>query len=264
MTGPAATSLRIERLHTLDQFEYCVEIQSSTWNYSPHELFPRRAFLLAEKLGGHVLGAFDGDAMVAFNLAYPGHRHGHSYLHSQMLAVLPPYRNSGTGRALKLAQRQIALADGFDLIEWTFDPLEIKNAFFNLHRLGAVSRRYVRDFYGPSSSPLQGGLPTDRLYAEWWIGTDHVERAIQGEPSQTASPQRVVDLPAEIYAWKADNDARAMQAQQRVRDELESAFAHGLVAADYDRRPNGDGSYHLIRGSSAACVSGTWSNPFEA
>lgn len=237
--------LQTERLRSLDQFERCVEIQRTTWSYSPHELFPRRAFLLAEKLGGHVLGALDGDAIVAFNLAYPGYREGRAYLHSQMLAVLPEYRNSGVGRALKLAQREIALADGFDLIEWTYDPLEIKNAFFNLHRLGAVSRRYVRDFYGPSSSPLQGGLPTDRLYAEWWIRSEHVQRALNAQ--HTSSVEQTIAVPADIYAWKAHGDARAAATQVCVRDQLQAAFAAGLAAVDYHRAKDGTGSFLLER-----------------
>ena len=244
MNEPQTGSLRIERLRTLEHFERCVAIQSETWNYSPHELFPRRAFLLAEKLGGHVLGAFDRETVVAFNVAYPGYRDGHAYLHSQMLAVLPAYRNSGVGRALKLAQRQIALADGFDLIEWTFDPLEIKNAFLNLHRLGAISRRYVRDFYGPSSSPLQGGLPTDRLYAEWWIRSAHVQAALDGTASQHVSQQAAV-VPAEVYAWKSQADPRAAEVQIDLRDRLENAFASGLAALDYLRLADGSGTYQL-------------------
>src|SRR6202012_2433270 len=100
------------------------------------------------------------------------------YLHSHMLAVLPEYRNAGLGRRLKLAQRDDALSRGFDLMEWTFDPLEIKNAYFNLERLGAIARRYNVNQYGITSSPLQGGLPTDRLVAEWWLKSKRVEQLL--------------------------------------------------------------------------------------
>ncbi len=251
MTEPHAQAFRIERLRNLEQFERCVEIQRATWGYSPQELFPRRVFLLADKLGGHVLGAFDGATIVAFNIAYPGYRDGHAYLHSQMLAVLPPYRNSGLGRALKLAQRDIALTDGFELIEWTYDPLEIKNAFFNLHRLGAISRRYVRDFYGPSSSPLQGGLPTDRLYAEWWIRSEHVGRALHpSSAKETNAVTMTIEVPHEIYKWKADGDPRAAATQDRVRAALEQAFGAGLVAVNYCRLEDGTGNF-LLQGAPA-------------
>ncbi len=243
-------ALRIERLTESGEFDACVRLQEETWQYSAGELFPRRAFLLAEKLGGHVLGAFDdagGDGeMVAFNVAYPGYREGMSYLHSQMLAVRPAYRNSGVGRALKLRQRDIALLQGIALIEWTYDPLEIKNAFFNLERLGAVSRRYVRDFYGPSSSPLQGGLPTDRLYAEWWVASERVRRVLAGTYAE-GKPEFAVEVPGEIYRWKQEGDARAAAVQVRVREEMEAAFARGLVATGYVRLEDGAGRYVLRR-----------------
>src|SRR5512146_2460491 len=99
----------------------------------------------------------------------------HSYLHSHMMGVRESYRNAGLGRRVKLFQREDALARGFELIEWTFDPLEIKNAFLNLERLGAIARRYYVNQYGIFSSPLQGGLPTDRLGAEWWLKSKRVE-----------------------------------------------------------------------------------------
>ena len=238
------TGLRLARLTTNEEFDECVQLQADTWQYSAGELFPRRAFLLAERLGGHVLGAFDGSTMVAFNVAYPGYRDGMGYLHSQMLAVLPAYRNAGAGRALKLLQREIALQQGIELIEWTYDPLEIKNAFFNIERLGVLSRRYVRDFYGPSSSPLQGGLPTDRLYAEWWVRSERVVDVL----AQRTRAVTVVDSVAvsgEIYTWKAARDLRAVETQARVRSELEKAFANGLAATGYERAKDGGGRYLL-------------------
>ena len=243
------TALRLERLTADADYDACVRLQQQTWQYSAGELFPRRAFLLAERLGGHVLGAFDGDNLVAFNVAYPGYRDGMSYLHSQMLAVLPAYRNAGVGRALKLMQRETAIKQGIELIEWTYDPLEIKNAFFNLERLGAISRRYVRDFYGPSSSPLQGGLPTDRLYAEWWVRSERVARTLaEGRPP--AATIETVEVPAEIYRWKEHGDPHATEAQSRVREALERAFAEKLIATGYTRQSSGAGAYLLTAGFS--------------
>lgn len=161
--------IEIRSITKLEHFERCVVLQLEVWGYSDGDLIPRRVFMVAQRIGGQVLGAFDGDTVVGFAMSLPGYRKGHSYLHSHMLAVLPEYRNAGLGRRLKLAQRDDAIARGIDLMEWTFDPLEIKNAHLNIARLGAIVRRYQADFYGPSSSPLQGGLPTDRLYAEWWL-----------------------------------------------------------------------------------------------
>ena len=112
--------------------------------------------MVGEKIGGHVLGAYDGSTLVAFAFGLPGVRDGHAYIHSHMLAVKETLRNTGLGREMKLFQRELAMSEGYDLIEWTFDPLEIKNAYFNLEKLGAVVRRYVVNQYGITSSPLAG------------------------------------------------------------------------------------------------------------
>ncbi len=148
----------IRKCHNLDEISACVNLQKEVWNFADAELVPLRMFVVAEKIGGQVIGAFDDGKMVAFALSVPGSRGGHSYLHSQMLAVRSEYRNAGLGRQIKLFQREDALARGFELIEWTFDPLEIKNAYLNIERLGAIARRYHVNQYGITSSPLQGGL----------------------------------------------------------------------------------------------------------
>jgi predicted GNAT superfamily acetyltransferase len=238
------SDLRVARLTEFSDFDACVELQQKTWQYSAGELLPRRVFFLAEKLGGHVIGAYDGASLVGFNLGLPAQRNGVGYIHSQMLAVLPEYRNTGVGRRMKLLQRDIALAQGIRVIEWTYDPLEIKNSFFNLSRLGAISRRYHPDFYGASSSPLQGGLPTDRLYAEWWIDSDHVKAVLRAEPT-TESILKTVSVPAQIYAWKAEGDRRALEVQTNNRALLQEHFSDGLAIVGYARESDGSGTFLL-------------------
>jgi predicted GNAT superfamily acetyltransferase len=247
-----ATDILIAPAKALVDFERCVEIQLAVWGYSDGDLIPRRVFIVANSIGGQVIGAFHRDEMVGFAMALPGYRDGKPYLHSHMLAVLPEYRNYGLGRRLKLAQRDDALARGFDRMEWTFDPLEIKNAHLNIVRLGAIARRYLRDYYGPSTSPLQGGLPTDRLVAEWWLRSTRVRRTL-GEISageretQPAATGERVDVPNLIAGWKRNPDQRnlAESLQTRNRIALESAFARGLAITDYERSPEGDGCYLL-------------------
>jgi predicted GNAT superfamily acetyltransferase len=240
--------IKIGPLTTLEQFDSCVAIQIEVWNYSDGDLIPRRVFLVAQRIGGQVLGAFDGERIIGFAMALPGYRNGHPYLHSHMLAVLPGYRNAGLGRTLKLAQREDAIARGFDLMEWTYDPLEIKNAHLNIARLGAISRRYKADFYGPSSSPLQGGLPTDRLYAEWWLKSPRVTKILGGEPPAIEVVERVT-VPHTIYEWKQDPEKRllAQQVQTANREALQGAFDRGLSVIGYERDPEGNGSFLLGR-----------------
>jgi predicted GNAT superfamily acetyltransferase len=242
----AGTRIHIESLTELEQFDRCVELQLAVWNYSEGDLIPRRMFLIASRIGGQVLGAFDGSHIVGFAMGLPAYRNGHAYLHSHMVGVLAEYRNAGIGRQLKLAQREDALARGFELMEWTFDPLEIKNAHLNISKLGAISRRYKRDFYGPSSSPLQGGLPTDRVYAEWWLRSDRVTRVLAGEAPVIEATEQV-EVPAEIYDWKASTTERdaAREVQSRNADALESAFARGLSVLGYERTAKGDGRFLL-------------------
>src|SRR5207248_5975947 len=136
--------------------------------------------------------------VVGFGLSIPGYRDGRSYLHSHMLAVRQNYRNAGLGRRIKLFQRDDALARGFGLIEWTFDPLEIKNAYLNIERLGAIARRYNINQYGASFSPLQGGLPTDRLVAEWWLRSKRVEALLGSGKLPPFEVEETVTVPEEI------------------------------------------------------------------
>lgn len=248
MSAHLHSNIQIRSLSSLEHFERCVVLQLEVWGYSDGDLIPRRVFQVAQRIGGQVLGAFDGDTIVGFAMSLPGYRDGHAYLHSHMLAVLPEYRNTGLGRRLKLAQREDAIARGFDLMEWTFDPLEIKNAYLNINRLGAIVRRYHADFYGPSSSPLQGGLPTDRLYAEWWLKSPRVISLLRGEPQPTQITERVT-VPQAIYQWKQDAQQRtlAQSIQTRNREALEAAFHRGLAVIGYERDTEGNGCFLLGR-----------------
>lgn len=240
------TAVEIRTLSELSEFDLCVEIETAVWGYDPADMIPRRMFLLASRIGGQVMGAFAGGTMAGFAMALPGYRHGHPYLHSHMVGVLPEFRNLGLGRKLKLAQREDALARGFELMEWTFDPLEIKNAHLNIARLGAIVRRYKRNFYGPSSSPLQGGLPTDRVYAEWWLRSKRVCSVLAGEQPEFEVLEQV-SVPGQIYEWKASEayraDARRIQANNA--SHLEDAFARGHSVLGYQRNSTGDGSFLL-------------------
>src|SRR5258706_10770186 len=187
--NPTVTGrITIRKCETLEEMQACFALQKEVWNFSDADLVPVRLFVVANKIGGQVVGAFDGEELVGFALALPGNRNGHSYLHSQMLAVRQKYRNAGLGRQLKLSQRKDALARGFDLMEWTFDPLEIKNAYLNIEKLGAIARRYNANQYGITTSPLQGGLPTDRLAAEWWLKSRRVGEGVNDGPKTSITP----------------------------------------------------------------------------
>jgi predicted GNAT superfamily acetyltransferase len=233
----------------LDELRTCVALQKEIWNFADSELVPLRMFVVAEKVGGQVLGAFEGSEMVGFALSVPGARSGHIYLHSHMLAVRKEFRNSGLGRRLKLLQREEALARGIELIEWTFDPLEIKNAYLNIEKLGAISRRYNINQYGITSSPLQGGLPSDRLIAEWWLKSKRVESLLATGHFSAFERELTIEVPAQIYEWKAaaETRGRAQQVQDRNREDFWRAFDRDLAVLGYERDPTGNGTFLLGR-----------------
>jgi predicted GNAT superfamily acetyltransferase len=242
-----STEVAIRRCTTTEEFKACVQLQKQVWNFADIDLIPVRLFVVADKIGGQVLGGFVGTELVGFVMAIPGTRNGHPYLHSHMLAVSEGYRNQGLGRRLKLAQREDALARGFELIEWTFDPLEIKNAFLNIVRLGAIARRYTLNQYGVSSSPLQGGLPTDRLVAEWWVKSKRVSAVLNGGATPKFRSELSINVPAQIYEWKASESlrSRAKQVQSENRELFLDAFDRGLSVLGYERDAGGNGTFLL-------------------
>jgi predicted GNAT superfamily acetyltransferase len=239
----------IRTCNGLDELRACVALQKEVWNFTDAELVPLRMFVVAEKVGGQVMGAFAGDEMVGFALSVPGTRSGKVYLHSHMLAVRADHRNGGLGRRLKFFQREEALSRGIDLIEWTFDPLEIKNAYLNIERLGAIARRYNLNQYGITSSPLQGGLPSDRLIAEWWLRSKRVETLLAGGKNPPFTTEEVIEVPAQIYEWKAAAETRdrARDVQERNRDQFLRHFAEGFAVLGYERDADGNGKFLLGR-----------------
>ncbi len=230
-------SIEIRPLTAHADLVEAVRLQKEIWGFQEIELLPVRLFVVATKVGGQVFGAFDDGRMIAFLLAIPGVKPGgKSYLHSHMMGVMPEYRDKGIGRRLKETQKVEALARGIRLIEWTFDPLELKNAFFNIERLGAVVRRYVLNQYGTTSSHLHGGLPTDRCIAEWHIAG----------PRPIAEIEAEIEIPNAIAELRKSDPAQARDIQKRASDQFLEYFQRGLTVVKFDRREQ-SGAYLLGR-----------------
>jgi predicted GNAT superfamily acetyltransferase len=229
-------SIQIRKLTEHREFVEAVALQKTIWGFAEIDLLPVRLFVVASKIGGQAFGAYDGNKMVAFCLAIPGLKaNGASYLHSHMLGVLEGYRDLGLGRRLKLAQRDDAIAQGISLIEWTFDPLELKNAFFNLERLGAVVRRFVFNQYGTTSSALHGGLPTDRAIAEWYVAGPRVNALLAGQPLPRPEIAERIAVPADIGEIKRRDPSRAREIQASVSEQFDRHLAAGLAAIALER-----------------------------
>jgi len=240
-------ALEVRPLTAREHFDDAVQLQQEIWGFEPLELIPVRLFAVATKIGGQAFGAYDGDRMVGFCLAFPGIKPGPtSYIHSQMLGVRKEYRNAGVGRILKLRQREDGISRGIQLMEWTFDPLEIKNAYFNIERLGCVIKRYLVNVYGTTTSHLHGGLPTDRCVPEWWFKSPRVEAILAGTKDRRPETEARIAVPAAIETLRKTDSAAAREIQARVTEQFQKYFADGLAVVGFERSADA-GTYLLGR-----------------
>ncbi len=246
-------SYEIRACRTLEELAACIELQKTVWGYSDRELYPLRLFRNLTQIGGHVLGAFSSPGgLVGFVASTPAWRGRRRYYYSLSLGVLPEHVNRGLGRSLKLAQRRAALRAGIQLIEWTFDPLRAKNAFFNVLRLGVIARRYLPDYYGDVESRLQQGLPSDRLVAEWWLESMRVKRALSGRSPRPENTKPVAEvlIPNDIESVAQTQPGLARAQQAAVSKQLRKLFARKLAITGFAR--DGAETCYLLDHVSAA------------
>lgn len=250
MSAPAKSSrVEVRHCHGLEEWQRCAELEKAVWGFD--ECVPLALYVVAAEAGGQVLGAFLESELVGFTMAVAGlHTEGGKlvpFLHSHMTAVLGQYRDRGIGRQLKLFQRQDALSRGIRLVEWTFDPLEMRNAYFNLMRLGAVARRYLPNCYGITSSPLHCAMPTDRLVAEWWLDSPRVVRVLEGRRKSEVGgqrPEKTILVPGRMEEWRRHDRAKAVAEQARIAGEFQKWFAQGYAATGVENTR--DGATYLL------------------
>jgi predicted GNAT superfamily acetyltransferase len=253
----SASQVEIRPCHGLEEFEACAALEKLIWESPDIEVVPAALFAVTPETGGQVLGAFDRDRLIGFVLAFGACREGapgrppQAYLHSHMTAVLPEYRDLGIGRNLKLFQRQEALSRGIDLVEWTFDPLELRNAYFNLVRLGAIVRRFIPNLYGITASPLHSYMPTDRFVAEWWLSSPRVEAIVAGRaPEKPFAGMEKIDVPSNISDIKLADREEAVCIQTRVREQAQHWFARGYAVTGIER--HGELTRYILQHSSGS------------
>ena len=283
MPGPAIQGVQIRLAESNEDFEACERMSHSVWGAAKRNVVPRELLKTIQLNCGIVQGAFEGDRIVGFVFGFLGIKDGQLRLCSHQLGVEPAWRGRGLGIALKRAQREEALKRGLELITWTFDPLEARNAYINLHRLGAIARLYDRDHYGMMEDALNAGLPTDRLEAEWWIrqpergaetemaGDGTAVDAVRAAPVAVAAavkgqsvvmlsvgpdgrpergnlaaadvPVARIQAPQDFQALKRRSLELAREWRMESRAAFEAALAVGLVATDFER----EGWYVLTR-----------------
>jgi predicted GNAT superfamily acetyltransferase len=260
------------------EYREAESLQKEVWEFEDREIIPSNELITAQRNGGLVLGAFKGSRLIGFCFGMTGYKDGKVYHCSRMLAVLPDYRDRGVGLMLKLAQRRFVLKAGLDLIKWTFDPLQSKNGYFNLRKLGVVVREYVVNLYGESTSKFNLGFQTDRFVPEWWIKTDHVKERIKGrlkddpkrlllskdifianlakvdkrgillpEPQKASSlkPMIGIEIPADIDSLKERFPWVAKLWREKTRKLFLYYFSRGYLLCDFARK--GDRSFYILR-----------------
>jgi len=238
------------------------DLQARAWEMEPRGIVPGALMGIIASGGGILLAAYDrdhGDRPVGFVLGLLARRDGRLYHASHMLATDPAYQGRGIGVALKRRQREVALAQGLDLMTWTFDPLIARNAHLNLHKLGAISHIYYEDYYGPMDDRFNGGLPTDRLLVEWRLNgpvpsvplsvpaastpilsADGGKPVLRLERTPVGAPLSVW-IPEDSTAIKERDPAAALDWRLALRRALSWAFAHGYIVRDFSA-----GAYVLL------------------
>jgi predicted GNAT superfamily acetyltransferase len=201
--------MNIREIERRDELQAVEALQKEVWACSDLDVVPAVHMIAARAVGAILIGAFDATELIGFVYGFPGFEGEHRVIHSDMLAVRESWRDRGVGRALKLAQRDAALARGIDRITWTFDPLQTRNAFLNFEKLGVTADRYLPDFYGHTSSPLHAS-GTDRLWVTWHL---------RGRPPHGEEAERI-----------------AVSSREEMRHAFERAFAAGLIAIGFDPR----------------------------
>jgi predicted GNAT superfamily acetyltransferase len=236
--------IQIRECTTIEEFDSCVALQSEAFGLPDLEISPRRHLIVSRQAGGWTLAAFVADRMIGFVHHLAAVRPNNEiYGYSHMMAVARDYQNKGIGARLKWAQREKALSEGRTLIKWTWDPMQSRNAHFNLNRLGVTVDTYIDNFYGTDyfADPTQAeedrpGLQSDRLVARWDLNSPRVvalgselTHAIEGKPVAS------VAIPAEWSAFINRDTQKAREVQARVRSEFKKLFAEGLVCAALER-----------------------------
>ncbi len=243
----------IRLLTSLEEFIRCVDLQRRLWGCPERELVPSEMFVVAGMVGGHTLGAFAGNELVGFDLASPGLRDGTVFLCSHLTAVEPRWEERSLRRQLKLAQRERALADGFDLIEWTFDPLKLLEARTYIAELGAVGRQFLRDLYGRRSCPPSGDLRSDSLEVEWHLRDPRLASRLR-QPVEASLAVRRIHVPATIDRLRREDPTSAEAAQARLSRQFEDSFRQGYTVTGFELGE--DGGTYLLEGPTQGTSAG--------
>lgn len=259
----------IRTLETIDELEELRRLESIIWSES--ESIPSSQTITAIKNGGMALGAFLEDVLIGFQYSFPGYDGKKVYLCSHTLGIHPEYQKLGIGEKLKLVQKEEALKKGYDLITWTYDPLETVNGYLNLHKLGARCSIYVENCYGEMQDNLNQGMPSDRFTVEWWIKEENPARPAQYKvgnmlikPDRDSNGNLVpaeidlkkdaaddylfIPVPSDVQSMKKNDPELALSWRNGTREVFSHYFHKGWTAIDLFRSEiESDLCYYVLK-----------------
>jgi predicted GNAT superfamily acetyltransferase len=252
----------IRDIDSFDEMREVEALQKDVWQFSDLDVVPRTILLPTKEVGGVLIGAYDGSALVGFVYGFPGYENGEATHHSHMLAVRPEYRNLNLGFKLKLAQRDRVLNQGIKQITWTFDPLQSRNAYFNFGKLGVIAASYRVDFYGATTSSFLHQAGTDRLWVTWLIDSERVRERLENEnrsavssagviqllrvgvdlrPQSTTSSdlwnqdELAIEIPANVDALQKEKSDSVVEWRKATRSAFSEAMTRGYVVQEFYR-----------------------------
>lgn len=236
-TASESSEILIRDIESAAEMRAVEELQKEVWGIPDLDVVPATHLIAAKAAGGVLLGAFDGNTLVGFVYGFVAQEDGRIAHHSHMLAVKPEYRNFNLGYKLKVAQRDEVLAQGIDLITWTFDPLQSLNAYFNFTKLGVIADRYVINFYGEEAASFLHQTGTDRFWVKWLLTTDRVvQRLLTPKPVfENPSDKLLIEIPADINAVQHESPQLAREWRERTRRAFTEALGRGYVVRDFYR-----------------------------
>lgn len=236
----------IRECETHDDFRQCIALEREVWRDEDIDIMPIRMYMISRNCGGPTFGAFDEQGkLVGVAHMLPALVEGNIAFHSHLVSVSEAFRDKNIGFGIKLAQREHAIKAGVRMMYWTFDPLQSRNAHFNINKLGVIIRRYGINYYGQNvSTVFDAEIPSDRVVAQWWISSEHVAKTLAGAKPRVDEVRATVSIPDDISAVRASSVEAHFKWRLKNREEFQSAFAKGLIVRGFERdREAGLSSY---------------------
>lgn len=177
-------NLYIKSVDTYNDIKEVIKLHRLIWGLDDFELTPPHIYRATLENGGHILLVYKNKTPVGFIYGFPGidkDRNNFFYIHN--LGIKKQFRSSGIGLKLNLHLRKILIKEGYELVKWTFDPLETSNANLYIGKMGGITNKYITNYYGIMTDAINKQITSDRLIISWWINSSFVKNKIKTKTS---------------------------------------------------------------------------------